>query len=396
MIMKKTVLRYEWRMILILATLTLGACGNNGDNIPGNQPPTADAGADQNVPTAATVQLDGSASSDPESDPLTYSWSLTTPAGSTASLSDPNIVNPTFVADVDGDYVATLVVNDGTSDSAPDSATITATTEVHYYLSLGTSLSVGVQPDSVGLPGLTNQGYADQLFAIIKPSFDAAGPPTRELQLVKLGCPGETLDKMTNGGICPYIEGSQLDAAVAFLTANKGNVHLVTIDMGGNDFRDGGCIDTTVDLTCANLVSAQISTDLAAVLATLRNASGPDTTIVGMNYYNPYLASWLQDASGQTLAVESAQAAGILTDFLGTTYATEGMPLADVAAAFESDNFVTMVSSSLPPPNDVLPVNVANICLLTYMCDPSPVGPDIHANAAGYGLIADTFAAVLP
>jgi len=58
MTMKKTVLRYEGRMILILATLTFGACDNinNGDNIPVNQSPTADAGADQNVPTGATVR----------------------------------------------------------------------------------------------------------------------------------------------------------------------------------------------------------------------------------------------------------------------------------------------------------------------------------------------------
>ncbi len=304
MTMKKTVLRYEWRMILILATLTVGAC--DALNEIGN--------------------------------------------------------------------------------SADD----------HYYVSLGTSLSVGVQPNSSGIPLLTGDGYADKLFASIKPAFDAAGAQALELQLIKLGCPGETLDKMTNGGSCPYVEGSQLDAVVAFLTANTGKVHLVTIDMGGNDFRNGGCIGTTVDLNCANAVSAQISTDLAAVLATLRNAAGPDTTIVGMNYYNPYLASWLQDAAGQTLAVESAQAVGVLNDFLGTTYATEGMPLADVAAAFESDDFVNIVQSSQPPPNELLPVSVANICELTYMCDPAPVGPDIHANSAGYSRIADTFAAVLP
>lgn len=88
--------------------------------------PTADAGADQTVATGATVQLDGSGSSDPENDPLTYSWTLSAPGGSTATLSDAAIVNPTFVADVDGQYVATLVVNDGTTDSAPDSVEIEA------------------------------------------------------------------------------------------------------------------------------------------------------------------------------------------------------------------------------------------------------------------------------
>lgn len=293
---------------------------------------------------------------------------------------------------------ATLTVSacDAINDAVDAINDIGSDANVFYYVSLGTSLSVGVQPNSSGVLLPTSDGYAEQLFASIKPAFEAAGAPAVELRLTKLGCPGETLDKMTNGGSCPYLAGSQLDAAVDFLTDNMGNVALVTIDMGGNDFRNAGCIGTTVDLDCADAVSAQISTDLAAVLTALRNAAGPDTVIVGMNYYNPYLASWLQDAAGQVLAVESAQAIGVLNDFLGTTYATEGMPLADVAAAFESDDFVTIVESSQPPPNELLPVSVANICELTYMCEPEPVGPDIHANTAGYGLIAETFAAVLP
>jgi len=266
--------------------------------------------------------------------------------------------------------------------------------DVHYYVSLGTSLSVGVQPNGAGIVLLTNDGYSDQLFDSIRPVFEAAG--NRELRLIKLGCPGETLDDFVNGGSCPYIAGSQLDAAVDFLEDNAGKIQLVTIDMGANDFRDADCIEATVDIDCTNTVSAQIATDLAAALATLSTAAGAGTTVVGMNYYNPYLSSWLEDVAGQALAVESAQAATILNGFLGTTYATAGMSMADVAAAFKSDDFVTIVPTTLPAPNDNLPLSVANICDFTYQCDPDPVGPDIHANTAGYSLIAATLEAVLP
>lgn len=266
---------------------------------------------------------------------------------------------------------------------------------VYYHLSLGTSLSVGVQPDSNGLLLPTDDGYADQLYDSIRPAFEA-GAENRQLELAKLGCPGETLDRMINGGGCLYLAGSQLDAAVDFLTEHSGNVHLVTIDMGGNDFRNAGCIGKTVNMDCVNAVSAQIATDLATVLSALRDAAGPGTTIVGMNYYNPYLSSWLESAAGQNLAMESAQAAVVLNDFLRNTYTSAGSIMADVYAAFESGDFTTMVPSSLPPPNDQLPLNVANICTFTYMCDPEPVGPDIHANTSGYGLIAETLEAALP
>jgi len=91
-----------------------------------NTQPVANAGPDQTVSKGVTVQLDGSASSDANSDPLTFAWSLTQqPASSTSILSDPSLVNPTFVADREGTYVAQLIVDDGTVQSAPDTVTIT-------------------------------------------------------------------------------------------------------------------------------------------------------------------------------------------------------------------------------------------------------------------------------
>ncbi len=91
-----------------------------------NSAPVADAGPDQSVFVGDTVQLDGSGSSDVDGDPLTFSWSLiSVPAGSGAALSDPSAVNPTFVADVSGTYVAELFVDDGFGPSAPSTVTIT-------------------------------------------------------------------------------------------------------------------------------------------------------------------------------------------------------------------------------------------------------------------------------
>lgn len=266
--------------------------------------------------------------------------------------------------------------------------------DVFYYVSLGDSLSVGVRPNSGGTLLPTNDGYADQLFDRVRADFESAGT-NRELRLVKFGCPGETLDDLANGGSCPYVAGSQLDAAVGFLEDNKGKVVLMTLDIGGNDFRNAGCIGKKVDFDCVNAASSQVAADLAAVLGTLRGAAESATRVVGMNYYNPYLAAWLEGPPGQSLAIDSAQAGIVFNDALRTTYGTAGVPMADVYAAFESDDFTTMVQTQLPPPNDVLPLSVANVCAFTYMCDEAPVGPDIHANIAGYSLIAETMADLL-
>jgi len=86
-----------------------------------NEPPVADPGVSRTVVRGLEVQLDGSASFDPDGDPLSYTWSFTArPTGSTASMSDPIAVDPTFIADVHGEYRVDLAVEDdhGGSDSA--------------------------------------------------------------------------------------------------------------------------------------------------------------------------------------------------------------------------------------------------------------------------------------
>lgn len=93
-----------------------------------NKPPVANAGPDQSAQVGGTVTLDGSGSTDPDGDDLTYDWSLPeTPAGSVATLADPATVHPRLTLDQPGNYTAQLVVNDGQVDSAPDTVTISTT-----------------------------------------------------------------------------------------------------------------------------------------------------------------------------------------------------------------------------------------------------------------------------
>ena len=104
---------------LSYVTVTAGAA---------NVAPVANAGTAQTVARGATVTLDGSGSTDANNDILIYRWTLTfRPTGSAAVLSLSSLQKPTFVADVAGVYVATLVVNDGSLDSNVTTVAVTAT-----------------------------------------------------------------------------------------------------------------------------------------------------------------------------------------------------------------------------------------------------------------------------
>src|SRR5690606_10864927 len=92
-----------------------------------NEAPAAEAGTDQSALVGDEVVLDGSGSTDPDGDTLTYTWTLIVPDGSTATLADATTAAPSFTPDLAGEYAATLVVNDGTVDSALDTVTISAT-----------------------------------------------------------------------------------------------------------------------------------------------------------------------------------------------------------------------------------------------------------------------------
>ena len=90
---------------------------------PPNSAPVADAGPDQEVNAGATVTLDGTGSTDPDDDPLTYSWVQT--AGPAVTLTGATTAAPTFTAPT-GPATLTfeLTVDDGTSRDT-DTVTIT-------------------------------------------------------------------------------------------------------------------------------------------------------------------------------------------------------------------------------------------------------------------------------
>jgi hypothetical protein len=110
-----------------------------------NSVPVANAGAAQSVLTGATATLDGTGSTDANGDTLTYSWILSAPTGSLATLTDSTASKPAFLADVTGTYVASLIVSDGKANSVVASTRVTAATaNTAPVASAGTAQTVTV------------------------------------------------------------------------------------------------------------------------------------------------------------------------------------------------------------------------------------------------------------
>ncbi|WP_078843139.1 SGNH/GDSL hydrolase family protein [Streptomyces albus] len=249
-----------------------------------------------------------------------------------------------------------------------------------YYISLGDSLASGYQPDA-GKD--TDTAYTDKLFETLKKSNPG-------LEHIRLGCAGETTETFIGGGKCDYPDAtSQLDAALKALEKHEGSVAYVTIDIGANDIRACSAATGAIDPVCMAEASQAIGTNLTGITGKLRKAGSASTQYAGMTYYNPFLAAWLLGESGQQTARSSAAVVKAGNEAIAGVYRTADYKVADVAAAFGSDDFDTRVE--LPGMGSV-PANVAKICELTWQC----THQDIHANAAGHELIAGTFAKVLP
>jgi hypothetical protein len=153
-----------------------------------NLAPTSAATADTALAfLGQTVGFDGSGSSDPESDTLSYAWITTMqPVGSTATLTGANTDIPTLVPDLEGDYEVTLTVSDFLGAGTSASAGFTATTASGYaelQILDACALTEGLAANQVKSKG-NQKAFCNHLRNAIK-----------DLQKGKTGHAIETLEK---------------------------------------------------------------------------------------------------------------------------------------------------------------------------------------------------------
>ncbi|MCP4307442.1 MAG: SGNH/GDSL hydrolase family protein [bacterium] len=260
------------------------------------------------------------------------------------------------------------------------------------YLALGDSVAAGTQQPAP----FTANGYTDHLFEHLRHKHDYD-------TLVNLACPGDDTIEMisgTGGGsefgsLCygPFAQlppggTSQLDAAIAYLAANPGEVGLITIAIGANDLLACDTSAPPDELNaCVAAQLGQIGSNLPVIIGTIQ-AAAPGVPILAMNYYNPNLAFWITGPDGQAFATASLALTDAFNETLEAVYGAFGVPVANVEKAFRT--FRTDGGN--------VPKNVRQICKLTLMCeksrgnyvlsdyDPVAAGPqtDIHPSNKGY------------
>ncbi len=256
--------------------LTIEIEGEGGEV---NNAPVANAGPDQSAGVGGTVTLDGSASSDPDGDALTYAWVLTTrPAGSSAALSDAAAVTPSFVVDRTGTYVARLIVNDGQVDSAADFVTITvanrppaANAGADQSAAVGASItldgSASSDPDGDAL------SYAWSFVSVPAGSAATLNDPASV-------SPGFTIDEPGSYVVSLVVSDGQAPSAadtVTITTSNSAPVAnagpdqtaavgaTVTLDGSGSSDADGDALTFTWTLISRPVGSAAGIADTASV-----------------------------------------------------------------------------------------------------------------------------------
>ncbi|MBU49602.1 MAG: hypothetical protein CL920_12980 [Deltaproteobacteria bacterium] len=228
-----------------------------------NDPPTAKVTAPSKAVVGEKVKISASESDDPDGDYLIFTWELTAPSGSSATVSDPKAENTTFTPDVVGTYTLKVTVNDQSNDAVTsDEVTISVTAAPNdkpfadagpdQKVAPGTKVdfngSNSRDPDGDDIkykwtfktkPNGSKAEFADA--TLDKPSFQPDATGRYEIELVVTDDKGLASDPDTV--VVDVLNGWDLTPSLDKMDPTEGLVESsVSMKITGKDFVDGAMI----------------------------------------------------------------------------------------------------------------------------------------------------------
>jgi hypothetical protein len=290
---------------------------------PLNQTPTADAGNNQVVeqqgPAGSSVMLDGSGSSDPDGDTLTYSWSG---VFGNASGELPTVMIPA----TGSPHTVTLVVNDGTADSESDTVQITVQDTIAPAITVSnvgpieatgpeTPADIAASANAADLVGVdsfsaSNNGpFTVGTTAVIWTAMDAAGNTSSATQNVTID--DTTAPAITVSNVGP-IEATGPNTTVD-IAASASATDLVGVDSFSASNNGPFAVGTTAVIWTA--MDAAGNTSTATQNVTIVDTTAPVVTATDRTV----------EATGPSTPVDVSGDASA-TDAVGVTSLTNDSP----------------------------------------------------------------------